>query len=76
MQSKNVSMKSKKFILNSEKELIDARFGLKVKQYPGDIIVKGNINAPKVTLDAKSMITPEIEEKVGKEINRFLKKLF
>jgi hypothetical protein len=76
MQSKNVSMKSKKFILNSEKELIDARFSLKVKQYPGDIIVKGKINAPKVTLDAKSMITPEIEEKVGKEINRFLKKLF
>ncbi|MBE0498216.1 MAG: hypothetical protein IBX43_03130 [Campylobacterales bacterium] len=76
MQSKNVTMKSKRFILNSEKELIDARFSLKVKQYPGDIIVKGDINTPKVTLDAKSMITPEIEEKVGKEINRFLKKLF
>ncbi len=76
MQSKTVTMKSKKFIINSEKELIDARFALRVKQYPGDVIVKGNINAPKVSLDAKSMITPEIEEKVGKEINRFLKKLF
>lgn len=76
MQSKTVTLKSKKFIINSKKQLIDARFALKVKKYPGDVIVKGEINSPKVSLDAKSVITPEIEEKVGKEINRFLKKLF
>jgi len=76
MQSKTVNLKSKKFIINSKKQLIDARFALKVKKYPGDIIVTGNINSPKVKLDAESMITPEIEDKVEKEINRFLKKLF
>ena len=76
MQSKEVSLRSKKFVINSKKQLIDARFGVKVKAYPGDIIVVGNINAPKVSLDAKSMITPEIKEKMGKEVNRFLKKLF
>jgi len=76
MQSKQVNLYSKKFIINSKKQIIDARFALKVKKHPGDVIVKGDINAPKVRLDAKSMITPEIEEKVGKELNRFLKKLF
>ncbi len=76
MQSERVNLTSKKFIINSKKQLIDARFALKVKKYPGDVIVTGDINAPKVKLDAKSMVTPEIEEKVGKEINRFLKKLF
>ncbi len=76
MQSKRASLKSKKFIINSKKQLIDARFALKIKEYPGDVIVKGSINSPKVKLDAKSMITPQIEKKVGKEIDRFLKKLF
>jgi hypothetical protein len=76
MQSKRVDLRSKKFIINSKKQRIDARFALKVKDYPGDVIVTGNINAPKVSVDAKSMITPEVKEKVGKEINRFLKKLF
>jgi hypothetical protein len=76
MQSKTVSLHSKKFIINSKKQLIDARFALKVKKYPGDVIVTGDINAPKVKLDAKSMVTPEVKEKVTKEINRFLKKLF
>lgn len=76
MQSKTVNLHSKRFVINSKKQLIDARFALKVKKYPGDVIVTGNINAPKVRLDAKSMVTPEVKEKVTKEINRFLKKLF
>lgn len=76
MQSKTAHLKSKRFIINSKKKHIDARFALKVKEYPGDVIVTGDINSPKVQLDAKSMLTPEIKEKVGKEINRFLKKLF
>ena len=76
MHSKSVNLNSKKFIINSKKQLIDAHFALKVKKYPGDVIVTGDINAPKVRLDAKSMITPEVEEKVTKEINRFLQKLF
>ena len=76
MQSKTVDLRSKKFIINSKKQLIDARFALKVKKYPGDVIVTGNINSPTVKLDAKSMVTPEVKEKVTKEINRFLKKLF
>ncbi len=76
MQSKSVNLSSKKFIINSKKQLIDAHFSLQVKKYPGDVIVTGDINAPKVRLDAKSMVTPEVKEKVTKEINRFLKKLF
>ncbi len=76
MLSDKASLKSKKFIINSKKQVIDARFALKVKKYPGEVLVSGDINAPKVRLDAKSVITPEIEKKVGKEINRFLKKLF
>lgn len=76
MQSKKASLNSKKFILDTKKDLIDAKFSIMVKKYPGDIVVKGDINAPKVTLDAKSMITPEVKEKAVKEINRFLKKLF
>jgi len=76
MKSKKAQVQSEKFIINSKKQLIDARFAVQIKKYPGDILVKGNINSPSVKLDAKSMITPEIEEKVGKEINRFLKKLF
>lgn len=76
MQSKTVDLHSKRFIINSKKQLIDARFSLKVKKYPGDVIVTGNINSPTVKLDAKSMVTPEVKEKVTKEINRFLKKLF
>ncbi|HIC43915.1 MAG TPA: hypothetical protein EYO73_06380 [Sulfurimonas sp.] len=76
MSSNKMSIISKKFIINSKKQIINARFSLKIKKYPADIIVKGNINTPKVTLDAKSMITPEIQDKLGKEINRFLHKLF
>ena len=76
MKSKKASISSKKFIINSKKQLIDARVALKVKKYPAEVLLKGNIHSPHVKLDAKSMITPEIKEKVGKEINRFLKKLF
>jgi len=76
MTSKTMSVKSKKFIINSKKQVIDARFALKIKKYPADVIVKGNINSPSVKIDAKSMLTPEVQEKVGKEINRFLNKLF
>lgn len=76
MQSKRASLRSKKFLVNSKKQLIDARFAINIKEYAGDVILKGDINSPSVKLDAKSMITPEIEKKVGKEINRFLKKLF
>ena len=76
MESKDASLKSKKFIINSKKQLIDGRFSIKVKKDSGDVLVKGDINSPSVRLDAKSMVTPELKEKVGKEINRFLKKLF
>ncbi len=76
MHSKRVNLKSKKFIIDSKKQRIDANFALQIKKYKADILVTENINSPKVRLDAKSMITPEIEEKVGKEINRFLKRLF
>ena len=76
MKSKTMKLESKKFIVDSKKQTIDARFALQIKKYPGDVLVKGAITSPSVKLDAKSMITPEIEKKVGKEINRFLKKLF
>ncbi len=76
MKSKAVNLASEHFIINSKKRLIDARFSLQVKKYHADVLVTQSIDAPKVRLDAKSMITPEIKEKVGKEINRFLKKLF
>ena len=76
MRSERVNLQSKKFIINSKKQLIDAKFSLMVKKYPGDIIVTGNINSPNVTLDAKSMITPEVKKKAVQEINRFLNKLF
>jgi hypothetical protein len=76
MQSKDVSVQSKKFIIDSKKKSIDARFSVKIKKDGGDVLVQGAINDPSVRLDAKSMITPEVKEKVNKEINRFLKKLF
>ncbi len=76
MRSKRVNLKSKKFIINAKKQLIDANFALQIKEYKADILVSDNINSPTVRLDAKSMITPQIKEKVGKEINRFLKRLF
>ena len=76
MESERVKLQSKKFIINSKKQLIDSRFNLVIKKYPADVIVTGKIQSPNVKLDAKSMITPEVEEKAKKEINRFLKKLF
>ena len=76
MQSKDVSVQSKKFIIDSKKKSIDARFSVKIKKDGGDVLVQGAINDPSVRLDAKSVITPEVKEKVNKEINRFLKKLF
>ncbi len=76
MQSKELSVHSRKLIINSKKNRIDARLSLQHRKHPADVLIKGDINAPSVTLDAKSMLTPEIEEKAKKEIHRFLKKLF
>ncbi len=76
MRSERVKLKSKKFIINTKKQLIDANFALQIKEYKADILVSDKIDSPTVKLDAKSMMTPQIKEKVGKEINRFLKRLF
>ena len=76
MRSKSVQLKSKKLIFNSKQEFIDANLALTIKKNPADLLIKGNVNNPSVKIDANSLITPEVKEKVGKEINRFLDKLF
>lgn len=80
LRSKEASIKTQKTKLNTKTKQIDTDITFQAKKNIINANVKGDLNAPKVTIDLEEFIKSEagkaIEEKVNKTINKEVDKLF
>ncbi len=80
LHSKEASIKTQKTKLNTKTKQIDTDITFQAKKNIISGNVRGDLNAPKVTIDLEKFIKSEagkaIEEKVNKTINKEVDKLF
>ncbi|MGB5966522.1 MAG: hypothetical protein WBG65_13460 [Sulfurimonadaceae bacterium] len=76
MRSNKSSIIGKKVYLNSKTKQIDAKLDIIANNNPLKVKLKGNVNKPKVTIDASKLIERELKKEAGKQINKLLKGLF
>lgn len=72
LRSNRSSLKTKHAKIDSAANTIDANIHLNANNNPVDFRLKGDLNRPKVSIDAGKLI----EREAGKQINRLLNNLF
>ena len=72
MKSRLTHISSKKALLDMNKNYVDAKLRIDIKGKPIYVKIKGRVDSPKVSLDAKSLFKDkakkEIEKKIGKKL--------
>jgi hypothetical protein len=76
LKSNKSSIKTKDAKLNSKTKEIDSKIEIDANSNPILITLKGNINSPKVGINAQKLIEKEAKKVIEKEVNKFLKGLF
>jgi len=76
LRSKQASIKAKKAKLDTKKQTIDSDITFQAKKNVITANLSGDINSPKVKVDLEKFMKSKAGEKINKEINKFLKKLF
>ncbi|AEA34609.1 hypothetical protein [Hippea maritima] len=71
MQSRLTHISSKKALIDLNKNKIDAKLKIDIKNKPVYVTFKGNLNSPKVGINLKALI----EKKIKNKLNKFLKGL-
>lgn len=72
MKSSLTDIKSKDALVDLNKNLVDAKLDLMVKEYPVPVAVKGDLNSPKVSVDAKKMLQGKAKAEISKKIDEKL----
>ncbi len=73
MQSRLTHITSKRAFMDLERNLIDAKLRIDIKNKPIYVKLKGNIRSPKVSLDAKGLLKEKVKEKLQKKLGNKLK---
>lgn len=68
MKSKLTHISSKNALLDMNKNRVDAKLRIDIRKRPVYVKIKGDINKPKVSVDAKELLKDEIEKKLEKKI--------
>ena len=80
LRSLHATIKTKHTVLNTKTNYVDSKVVLDYKHTPVTVMIKGDINHPKVNADLKdfmkSKVGKKLENKANKEINKLFKKLF
>ena len=75
MKSKNTQIESKDAFLDLDKNLIDAKLNTQIKNSSFNLSLKGEINKPKISLDAKDLLKNELDKKLEKNRDKIEEKL-
>lgn len=70
MESPRLIIKSRKSVIDTEKQLIDTILTLKHKHYVFDVKIKGDINSPRISSNIGEII---LKEKAKKELKKKMK---
>ena len=84
LKSNTSSIATKNTKINSKANTIDSKIDINANGNPLSITLKGNINRPKIGVDAKQIIKKEatkaikkeIQKRIGKDVGNLLKGLF
>lgn len=84
LQSNTSSIKTKNTKLNSKTKQIDSKIEINANGNPLSVTLKGNVNSPKIKVDASKIIqkeatkavTKELKKHLGKDVNKLFKGLF
>jgi len=84
LRSNTSSIVTKNTYIDSKKQYIDSVIAIVANKHPLKIKLKGDINKPKVSIDAKELlkkeatkaVTKELEKHIGKDVGNLLKGLF
>lgn len=75
MKSKNTQIESKDAFVDLDKNFIDAKLNTQIKTRGFNVSLKGEMNKPKITLDAKDLLQNEIDRKLEKNRDKIEEKL-
>jgi hypothetical protein len=84
LRSNTSFIKTKNTLINSKKKYIDSTLDISANKHPLKITLKGNINKPKISVDASKIIqkeatkaiSKELDKRLGKDVGNLLKGLF
>ena len=76
MRANKSSISGKNIYLNSKTQQIDAKLDIVANNNPIGVTVKGDVNSPKVNVDAEKLLEQKAKKAVDKELNKLFRKLF
>ena len=76
LNSNNAKIDTKNLKLNSKTKEIDAKIRIEANKNPLTVTLKGNVEKPRIGIDATELIKKETGKAIEKEVNKFLKGLF
>ncbi len=76
MKSRLTHITSKKALLDMNKNRVNTKLRIDIKDKPVYVKIKGDINKPKVSIDAGAMLKKEIEKKLEKKLDKKIPKEF
>jgi hypothetical protein len=71
-QSDNVSLTSKKFLMDTKQQTIDSKFDLAYRKYTIGVEAKGDLNNPKMKVNFNKVATQKVKEEAAKAIEKQL----
>jgi len=76
LKSNRSAITTKNTKLNTATNTIDSQIQINANGNPIDVRLRGDVNKPKVDIDAEELIKKEATKAITKEINKFLKGFF
>ena len=76
LRSNTSSISTKNTKLNSKTKKIDSHIKIVANKSPVNVTLKGDVQSPKVVVDAEELIKSKAEEVIKKELDKLFKKLF
>ena len=76
LKSNTSSIKTKNTKLNSKTKQIKSKIEIVANNHPLNVELSGDVNKPKVKIDANKLIEDEAKKEVGKQLNKLFRKLF
>ena len=70
MQSRLTHITAEKALVDLQKELVDAKLRIEIKNRPVYVKLTGNLKSPKVKVDAKELLKSEVKRQLQKKLEK------
>ena len=76
LKSNHSSIETKNAILNTKRKTVNSKIDINANGNPVKVTLKGDINHPKVSINADTLLKRKAAKVIHKEVNKFLKRFF